>query len=277
MKRIIVFILIASAALAQTFIPNVSVEGSNLNAQEDRTLDELRNTIEQYISSNSFSNEQYELFVPFRINIFVTQIGQSGSKKSITANAFFSNEYDQRYIDNVWTFEFSEGENLYREMIYHPLRDVIDYYGYLIMATEMDGIEEMGGNSIFDLANEIYSRGSSSRWSSGWKPRKEDFDRLTGDFRLRKARYLYNQAFWALDDGQGTPAWYFLEEALINLNDSYYIDSQNKFLDFFIDKHYQDAEYFVQVYQDTSLLPLYRSLAPSKKDFFDTVVEPFEE
>ena len=275
MKRIVIVFLIVTAAFAQTFVPNINIEGNNLNSQEERILEELQYTIELYISSNSFSNEQDEMQVPFRINMFVTQINQSGSKKTISANAFFSNEYDQRYIDNAWVFEFAEGENLYREMIYHPLRDLIDYYGYLIMATELDGIEEMGGNSIYDLANEIYSRGSTSQWSNGWNTRKEDFDKLTGNLRLRKARYLYNQAFWSIDDGQGTPGWYYLEEALKYLNEAYYLDSQNKFLNFFIDKHYKDSEYFVQVYQDTSLLPLFRDLAPSQNDFFNSVAEPF--
>lgn len=277
MKRSIILFLLTTALFAQTFIPDINVEGNNLNDQEERILEELKNSIDIYISSNSFSNEQYELYVPFRINIFVTQIARSGSKMSIAANAFFSNEYDQRYIDNAWVFEFTEGENLYREMIYHPLRDMIDYYGYLIMATEMDGIEEMGGNSLFDLATEIYSKGSSSQWSSGWSTRKEDLDKLTGDFRLRKARYLYNQAFWAIDDGHGTPAWYSLEEALNLLAESLDLDTQNKFLNFYIDKHYTDSEYFVNVYQDTSLLPLYRKLSPGNEDFFDRVAEPFIE
>ncbi|MEA2076413.1 MAG: DUF4835 family protein [Candidatus Marinimicrobia bacterium] len=277
MKRIIIFLLFGSILFAQTFAPNISIEGNNLNAQEKRIISELKNTIGQYISSNSFSNEQYELYVPFRITIFVTQITQSGSKMSISANAFFSNEYDQRYIDNAWVFEFSEGEALYREMMYNPLRDIIDYYGYLIMATEMDGIEDMGGNSLFNLANEVYSKGSSSRWANGWNSRKEDFDKLTGDFRLRKARYLYNQAFWAINDEQGTKAWYFLEDALNYLNSSYNLDSQNKFLNFFVDKHYKDSDYFVQVYQDTALLPLFRQLSPGNQDFFNSVSKPFNE
>jgi hypothetical protein len=277
MKRIIIFLISSSILVAQTFVPNISVEGNNLNSQEERIIGELRNTIEQYIASNSFSNEVYDLIVPYRITIHVTQISKSGSKMSIATNAFFSNEYDQRYIDNAWVFDFIEGEALYREMIYHPLRDIIDYYGYLIMASEMDGIEDLGGNSIFDLANEIYSRGSSSQWSKGWSPRKEDFDKLTGDFRFRRARHLYNQAFWALDDGQGTKAWYLLEEALNYLIDSQNLDSQNKFQNFFVDKHYKDCEYFVNTYQDTSLLPLYRILSPSNQDFFDMVAEPFIE
>ena len=275
MKRIIFFLITSSLLFAQTFVPNVSIEGSNLNSQEERIIDELKNTIEQYIASNSFSNENYELIVPYRITIYVSQISKSGSKMSISTNAFFSNEYDQRYIDNAWVFEFSEGEALYREMMYHPLRDLIDYYGYLIMASEMDAIEDLGGNSIFDLANDIYSRGSSSPWSKGWSTRKEDFDKLTGDFRLRRARNLYNEAFWALDDDQGTKAWYFLEDALNYLIDSQNLDSQNKFLNFFVDKHYKDSEYFVNTYQDTSLLPYFRKLSPGNQDFFDMVAEPF--
>jgi hypothetical protein len=49
-------------------------------------------------------------------------------------------------------------------MMYHPLRDIIDYYGYLIMATEMDGIEDLGGNSLFGLARRSIP-GNSSQWS----------------------------------------------------------------------------------------------------------------
>ncbi|MCK4813957.1 MAG: DUF4835 family protein [Candidatus Marinimicrobia bacterium] len=277
MKRILFSLFLTAILSAQTFVPNVSIEGQNLNAQEQRIIGELKYTIEQYIESNSFSNELYELEIPYRITIYITQITQSGSKLSLSANAFFSNEYDQRYIDNTWIFEFTEGEAFYREMLYHSLRDIIDYYGYLIMATEMDGIEDLGGNSLFDLASEIYSRGSTSSWSKGWKNRKEDLDKLTGDFRLRKARYLYNQAFWAIDDGNGTKAWYYLEDALEYLIESKRLDTQNKFLNFFIDKHYEDSKYFVTVYQDTSLLPLYRTLSPSNNDFFDELTLPFKE
>jgi hypothetical protein len=275
MKRFFILFFFTTLLFAQTFVPDIRIEGTNLNSQEERIIEELKNTIEQYISSNSFSNEIYDLQIPYRITMHVNQISQSGSKLSITANAFFSNVYDQRYIDNAWIFEFSQGEALFREMIYHPLRDMIDYYGYLIMASEMDAIEELGGNSLYDQAKEIYSRGSSSQWSKGWNTRKEDFDKLTGDFRFRKARNLYNEAFWAIEDGNGTQAWYLLEEALNFLISSQNLDAQNKFLNFFVDQHYKDSEYFVNVYQDTSLLPLFRTLSPSNNDFFDMVAMPF--
>jgi hypothetical protein len=263
--------------MAQTFVPNINIEGQNLNAQEERIIGELKNTIERYIYSNSFSNENYDFIVPYRITMNVTQISPSGSKIVFSVNAFFSNEYDQRYIDNAWTFEFAEGEALYREMMYHPLRDIIDYYGYLIMATEMDGIEDLGGNSLFALATEIYSRGNSSQWSKGWNARKEDLDKMTGDFRLRRARFLYNQAFWAIDDGNGTDAWYYLEEALKYLLESKKLDQQNKFLNFFIEQHYKDSDYFTRVFQDTGLIPFYRALAPQHEAFFDEVEMTYNE
>lgn len=275
MKRILSLFLLSSILFAQTFFPEVSIEGTNLESHEERIIEELSNTIDQYISSNSFSDEVYDLQIPYRIKLYVTNISQTGSKLSISVNAFFSNEYDQRYIDNNWSFEFTEGEALFREMIYNPLRDIIDYYGYLIMATELDGIEDMGGNSLYDQANETYARGVSSIWSKGWDQRKKDFDKLTGDFRLRKARNLYNEALWAIDDGHGTRAWHFLEDALTYLLESRRLDEQNKFLKFFVEKHYKDSEYFVTVFQDTSLLPLFRKLSPENNDYFNTVAEPF--
>ncbi|MDZ7821415.1 MAG: DUF4835 family protein [Candidatus Marinimicrobia bacterium] len=277
MKRFLILLFAGGLLWAQSFVPNISIEGQNLDPQERRIISDLSDAIEQYIESNTFSNELYDLEVPFRITIFVTQINMSGAKRTISANGFFSNGYDQRYIDNSWEFDFTEGEALYREMMYHPLRDIIDYYGYIIMATEMDGIEDLGGNSLFDLAYEIYSRGSSSRWSRGWNERKEDLDKLTRDVNTRKARYYYNQAFWAIDDGEGTDGWYYLEEALNFLIESRRLDPQNKFLSFYIEKHYKDSEYFTKVYQDTGLLPLYRQLAPEYEDFFDDVAMTYDE
>ncbi|MFO7841301.1 MAG: DUF4835 family protein [Fidelibacterota bacterium] len=277
MKRIIFFLFLSGILWSQSFVPNISIEGQNLDPLEKRIINELSHAIERYIESNTFSNELYDLEVPYRITIYVTQINQSGSKLSISASGFFSNEYDQRYIDNAWEFEFTEGEALYREMVYHPLRDMIDYYGYIIMATEMDGIDDLGGNSLFDHAYEIYSRASGSRWSKGWNDRKEDLDKLTGDFRLRKARYYYNQALWAIDDGEGTKGWYSLENALNLLLESRRLDPQNKFLNFFIEEHYKESEYFVKVYQDTGLLPLFRELAPEHEGFFDEVAITYDE
>ncbi|MFA6619064.1 MAG: DUF4835 family protein [Candidatus Neomarinimicrobiota bacterium] len=277
MKRLLTLLFLGSVLFAQTFYPEVSVEGTNPDAYQQRIHQELINTIEQYISSNSFSDEVYDLQIPYKIHIYVTNISQTGSKLGISANAFFSNGYDQRYIDNSWSFEFTEGEALFREMIYNPLRDIIDYYGYLIMATELDGIEDMGGNSLYDLANETYARGISSQWPKGWEQRKKDFDLLTGDFKLRKARNLYNEALWAIDEGDGTEGWYYLEDALNLLLESKELDEQNKFLKFFIDMHYKDSEYFVNVYQDTALLPLFRELSPENNDFFDSIEEDFTE
>ncbi|MDD3965841.1 MAG: hypothetical protein PHP63_02150, partial [Candidatus Marinimicrobia bacterium] len=140
-----------------------------------------------------------------------------------------------------------------------------------------DLIEDLGGNSLFALATEIYSRGNSSQWSKGWNARKEDLDKMTGDFRLRRARFLYNQAFWAIDDGNGTDAWYYLEEALKYLLESKKLDQQNKFLNFFIEQHYKDSDYFTRVFQDTGLIPFYRALAPQHEAFFDEVEMTYNE
>ena len=276
MKKILsLFIVLTVMLFSQTFTPDVTIESQNTNPQEERIIEELKSSIIQYINSETFSNELYDFDVIYKIKIFVKTINTGGSKNVFTCSGFFSNNYDQRYIDNSWSFEYSEGEALYRELVYHPLRDIIDYYGYIIMGTEMDGIEDMGGNSLFNLARDIYSRGSSSKWSKGWSVRKDDFELLINDFRLRKARFHLNQSFWAIDDGEGTEGWYQLQTALDYLNESKRLDPQNKHLNFYIEKHYQNAEYFVQVYQDTSFLPKFRRIAPKHQNYFDNIARSF--
>jgi hypothetical protein len=79
--------VILSFLSAQTFTPNITIEGQNLNAQEERIIGELKNTIERYIYSNSFSNENMILS-------FLTAYHErdpdipSGSKIVFSVNAF---------------------------------------------------------------------------------------------------------------------------------------------------------------------------------------------
>ncbi|MDZ7795718.1 MAG: hypothetical protein U5N56_01145 [Candidatus Marinimicrobia bacterium] len=89
MKRIIFFLFLGGILWSQTFVPNISIEGQNLDPQEKRIINELSYTIERYIESNTFSNELYDLKVPYRITIYVTQINQRRIETKHQCERFF--------------------------------------------------------------------------------------------------------------------------------------------------------------------------------------------
>ncbi|BFN37242.1 DUF4835 family protein [Fidelibacter multiformis] len=276
-NKIIIFILLVPFFLCgQVLIPNVSIDSERIESSYLPEIEELEQQIAQYIQTESFSDETYDFQIPYRISIFVRSIDESGTDRVYTCEAFFTNDYDQRYYDPQWKFEYSSGSSLYRSMgIFNPLTDIIDYYGYLIVGTELDAIELLGGNAIFEKANQIIQRSQSSRWSSGWRSRIADFESITRNYRLRKARFYLSEAFWAVEDQKKDLALSKLKESLSLIQEIIRIRNKDKFTNDFIESHYKDAEYFLSALKDTSFMPLYRDITPNEKKYFDSIVDKY--
>lgn len=257
----------------QTLIPNVTIESERIESSYLSEINELQNAIDQYIRTESYSNNDYDFEIPYRISIFIRSIDESGAEKIYTCEAFFTNDYDQRYYDSQWKFDYSSGNSLYRSTgLFNPLTDLIDYYGYLIVATELDAIELMGGNTIYEKASQIIQKSQTSRWNQGWRSRSADFERLTGNYRLRKARYLLSEAFWAIDGNGKKQSLEKLKESLTLISQIVNIHNKDKFTNDFIEAHYKDAEYFVSTLKDTSFIPLYREIAPQHHTYFNEII-----
>ncbi len=276
MKRTIQCILLIILPLllsGQTLVPNVTIESERIESSYLSEINELQNSIDQYIRTESFSNNDYNFEIPYRISIFVRSIDESGAEKVYTCEAFFTNDFDQRYYDSQWKFDYSSGVSLYRSAgLFNPLTDLIDYYGYLIVATELDAIELMGGNTIYEKARQIIQKSQTSRWSQGWRSRSADFERLTGNYRLRKARYLLSESFWAIEENGKKQALEKLKESLSLISQIVNIHNKDKFTNDFIEAHYKDAEYFVSTLKDTSFMPLYREIAPQHHIYFNEII-----
>jgi hypothetical protein len=273
---ILLGIFIPGILFSQYLVPNVKIESERIESSDKPEIEELQNKISQYIQAKTFSNEDYDFQIPYRISILVRSIDESGSDRVYTCEGFFTNEYDQRYYDSQWKFEYSSGMSLYRSMgMPNPLTDLIDYYGYIIVGVELDAIELMGGNTIFEKAEKIIQKSQSSRWSQGWRNRAKDFEELTRNYRLRKARYYLSEAFWAVNDGKDDEALTKLKDSLRLIQEIIRIHNKDKFTNDFIEVHYKDAEFFISSLQDTSFLPIYREIIPKHKPYFDNLVREY--
>jgi hypothetical protein len=272
--RLFLIFLLPFCLNGQRFIAEINLEAPRVNPGHQKDLPTLQTAIEQYINTNSFSPEAYEYQIKFRIQVFIENIDVSGSETMYHAQAVFTNDYDQRYVEANWKFPFNSGENLYRSGIFHPLSGMIDFYGYLIMANELDGIELNSGSALFDRANEMIDLAlSSSRWSSGWSGRKQMLREISGNYQLRKARLRWNEAVWAIEDGDLSASKAALKDAMSNLKNIIDYKSRDKYTRVFIDSRYQDAKYFYHAYRDTFFLPYFRQFSPENNAYFDQIIK----
>ncbi|MDD5581957.1 MAG: DUF4835 family protein [Candidatus Marinimicrobia bacterium] len=279
MKKIyimLIIILIPFFLSGQILIPKVTIESERIESSYLPEIQELEKQITNYIYTESFSDNNYDFQIPFRISIFVRSIEEIGSERVYTCEAFFTNEYDQRYYDPQWQFEYSSGTTLFRSQgLFNSLTDVIDFYAYLIIGTELDAIELLGGNATFEKVSQIIQKSQSSKWSSGWRTRTTDYEIITQNYRLRKARFYLSEAYWAVEDNKKELALSKLKESLSLIQEIVRIRNKDKFTSDFIEAHYKDAEYFIAALNDTSFLPLYRDISPDKKEYFDSLVEKY--
>jgi len=276
MRIFIILVMACSFLGAQTLVPDVNIDSKRMDSGKKRDIQDLQEAITGYIYSQSFSNSDYDYEIPFKIQIFVESVDEGSAEISYNCQAFFTNDRDQRYVETGWRFPYSKGTALYRSGIYDPIASMIDFYGFLIVANELDGIELNAGNAMFNRAQDVIELAGMSKYSSGWSSQQSMVNEISGNFRLRRARLLMNECYWAIEDGAPDAARVSLEEALKLLQQNIYLKNKDKYTRIFIEHHYKNTEWLSQAFQDTFFLPAFRDLIPENNAFFDRVAEAFK-
>ncbi|MCK5520699.1 MAG: DUF4835 family protein, partial [Candidatus Marinimicrobia bacterium] len=268
-------LLFSSLLLSQTLVPDINIDYKQMDSRKKNDINKLKEAMENYIYNNTFSNNDYDYDVPIKIQLYIESADESSAEVNYNCQAFFTNEGDQRYVIGGWRFPFSRGTNIFRSSLYDPIGSMIDFYGYVICATELDGIELNGGTSLFAMAQEIIEKANMSKYNSGWSTRQKMLNELSGNFRLRKARLLFNECFWNIDDELLKEAKISLEEGLKLLEERIYLKNKDKYTRIFIEHQTKNCEYFASTFQDTFFLPAFRSISPENREYFNKISNSF--
>ncbi len=278
LTTIIVLILMSvTVILSQTLIPKITTETKSIKQSYLNDIDNLRNSLEQYVKSNSFSNNIYNMEIPFTMKLLVENINESGNEITYICKAIITNDYDQRFFEEAWTFPYNTNISTMRTGMYNPITSIIDYYGYLITASELDAISLMGGDAIYGKAREIIEMGKISQWPQGCNSRINKLEEITENYRLRKARYYYTLASWDAEDKKLKSAKKNLNKSLDLIENIITIQQKDKYTKIFIENHYKDAKFFVEALKDTSFLPSFRTIAPKYNNYFNKLSNDFNQ
>lgn len=279
MKKLLIIyvtVLLSSSILfSQTLIPKVTTQTKSIKQSYLKDIENLRYSLEQYIKSNSFSNNIYKMNIPFTIKLFIDNIDESGNEIKYVCKAIITNEYDQRFFEQGWIFPYNTGTPIMRTGMYNPITSVIDFYGYMIIGTELDAISLMGGNSIYEKARESVEMGKISQWPQGCNTRIKKLEELTENYRLRKARYYYTLAIWDAEDGKLNSAKENLNKAFDFIKQIITLQKKDKYTRIFIEHHYKEADFFIESLQDTFFLPKLREISPEHENYFNEISNNF--
>lgn len=185
---------------AQEIDPIVTLDTELLSNEQLQNVESLKSNLEEYLGSQSFTNQEWEgPKIPVSITIQLTGGGSSGSVFS--ANMFIVSKRGilgkeegttvaMQFIDRKWSFEYRSNASLsYDPNRYNPITSVLDFYMLVIIGLELDSYGELDGNDAFRRANNLLNVALNAG-AGGWTSSSErEFTRRTLIYELTNARF----------------------------------------------------------------------------------------
>ncbi|GJM62415.1 MULTISPECIES: DUF4835 family protein [Persicobacter] len=207
---------------AQELNCQVVVNAENIQTQDKRIFQDMERAFTQFMNDTRWTEERFqtEEKIKCRILINMQQMPSIGTYKATasiqSARPVYGTSYETVpflfYADQNWSFEYTESQPL----DYSPTNftsnivALLSFYANIIIGTDFDTFAEMGGQTYFDVANQIVSNAQSNN-SPGWNQFDGNINRyvliddyLNGQMRdLRAGNYTYHRL--ALDDFESDP------------------------------------------------------------------------
>lgn len=223
----------AAPARAQELNCAVTINRSTLTGNEYEFLDDLRFEVERYLNNRAWTPDVYDNRERIDCNVLIT-LTAALSLTSFQAQIAVQSSRPiygtaQRtptllLRDDQWIFNYTRGQSLvYDPNRYDAFLSVLDFYANVLLATDYDTFEELGGQPYYEQARLIADLGRSNPTAVGWGSEAgSDRSRYTlvqemldpAFLPLRRAQFTYH--FGVLDRFAAQPeqAW---AEALATL------------------------------------------------------------
>jgi hypothetical protein len=248
--KIFLFIVLFSAALfAQLVDVEVTIETQNLKPQEKSDLGFLDDQIKSYLEDHEWINNKYNFALPIRVSMFIQSATLSGTERKFSGQMILvTNSNDLQLFEKKISFFYSQNEALIHSPDIKSLATILDFYAYVMLASEMDTYELLGGTSIFEKARSLGSRAQMSNYSSGWTERLANLNEIMELRYFRQYKYYY----WAIIDQEANekfeeiPAT--IDKALYYLEEELRINNRNRYINLFLDAHAQDMAELLRLY-----------------------------
>jgi hypothetical protein len=258
-----------SSSSAQLLVPEVVVDVQPLPEEARIKLAGLDSILTKYLEDQPWAGDDYQYDFPIQLNIYITEYDPDPQEDKYKAKLIASNMKDQRFEDTRWEFGLRQPIQ-FRPQEFHSFKSVIEFYVWILIGTEFDKLEKLGGQSYFDDARGIYLQSSSSVYYNGWDRRNDLLRAQTDDANktMRELSFFYSTGIYFDEEQDYRSSKDYLYYALVKL-DKVPIDAQRRFLEA---NHRQLAEALVRagypqgvralIQMDPQRRSVYESIAP---------------
>lgn len=205
---IFLFIIFTNISNAQELNCKVTVNYEGLPVLNRELLTDFANVIETYLNNTQFTGESWDgQKIDCSLNIFFTSASGDNDYAAqvvvVSTRPIYKSIRQSTMLtinDPVWSFRYVKNQPLYfNQSSFDPITSFLDYYANIIIGSDWDTWEELGGTPYFKRAFDIVNMGANSANKKGWERSSATYSRwgLCEDLlndkyrRFREAIFVY--------------------------------------------------------------------------------------
>lgn len=171
--------LVSLAAKAQEFRCSVSINAQQVQTNEKKVFDAMKQAIEEFVNNRKWTNAEFEPHEKLECNISLilseqTSLTDFGGQLSVQLRRpVYNSNYTtglMNFVEPDFQFSFNESQPLEFDLntFYNNLSSTIGYYLYIMLGITFDSYGLMGGEAFFETAQTIVQTANKSGYR-GWK------------------------------------------------------------------------------------------------------------
>lgn len=211
--KIVCFLFLASllnTVSAQQLNFTVTINSDRANTQERDIFDNMKTSFEQFLNGRNWIEDEFSTQERIKGNLLITinempTVGLFTATVQVqTVRPIYGSNYESlifNFADRNWTFEYVESQPLEfnRFSFLDNISSLLAFYAYIAIGIDYDSFSLRGGDSFFEIANNIVSNAQQSP-RPGWNQNPSD----------RRNRY------WLTND-------LYSSQAMVAVRDAYYL------------------------------------------------------
>ncbi|MCB2408444.1 DUF4835 family protein [Hymenobacter lucidus] len=178
-------LLLARPGQAQELLVDVQVTTENVNVSDRQLIQQLKNDMQSFLNTRSWTNQTYrpEERIKCRIFVGITAIPQSGSFEAtariVSSRPVYGTGYETNllsFADKRWVFNYSPQNPIdYSENTFvSNLSSLLSFYAYVIIGMDQDSFAKLGGSPYYDRARNILNNAASQSITNEADPAWKD-------------------------------------------------------------------------------------------------------
>ncbi len=179
MTRIIVFFLMLTFGFAHSQELNctVTVNAEKLSNANQQVFKTLQTSLSEFVNQTQWTTQVYKQNEKINCSMYITVSSNSSDQFTATIQVQSSRlVYNSTYLTPILNFndkDFSFNYTEFQSLIFNPsefesnLVSVVSFYSYIILGMDADTFAPLGGNSYFEIAQNIANVAQQSGYK-GW-------------------------------------------------------------------------------------------------------------